>query len=68
MAITQTTAENVSSFALTWALMTTLLRKDVISKEELLTSLELSKRPGADHSAINEIIEIVKNLKLPKPS
>ncbi|MGA2311617.1 MAG: hypothetical protein ABSF87_04505 [Xanthobacteraceae bacterium] len=61
-------AHDISSFALTWALMLTLFRKNVITKEEILTSLELAKDPTKNTAAIDELIQIIGSLELKPPN
>jgi hypothetical protein len=57
-------AQDTSSLALSWALMLTLLRKKIITKEELLSSLELSKRPEGQTLAIDELIKVVEGMNV----
>ena len=62
--ISNNLAQEISSFALTWALMLTLLRKRIITKEELISSLELAKRSDGQTLAIDELIKIVGGLNV----
>jgi len=62
--ISNNLAQGISSFALTWALMLTLLRKRIITKEELISSLELAKRSDGQTLAIDELIKIVGGLNV----
>lgn len=61
--ITDDAAIGASSLALSWAIMLTLIRKGLITKDELVTSLRLSFDPKHLHSAIVELITKVEGLR-----
>jgi len=64
MPIDEKTAADSSSFVLTWALMLTLLRKRIISTDDVISSLELSRDPTLPSAAIDELIGILEKLSV----
>lgn len=55
----------ISSFSLSWVIMLTLMRKGVISKEDVLLSLELVRSNGPS-PVLDELKEMIENIGKPR--
>jgi hypothetical protein len=59
------TAHGISSFSLSWVTLLTLLRKGVVTKEEVLLTLELvrSNSPSPNLDELKSMIESIGKLR-----
>lgn len=56
------TANGVSSFSLSWIILLTLIRKNIVKKEEILQTLELIRSPKGPSPVLDELKNHIESL------
>jgi hypothetical protein len=64
MQISDEVANGISAFDLTWAIMLALLRKGILSRDDIITALNLAADKKSKSAVIPELIKALE--KLPK--